>query len=163
MGVLASGNLLLESESMPRNRSFADSFSTIDDVDTKPDVVDDDPPTTMMIRNIPSSYTQNEFVREFDSVGFKGTYNFLYLPTNAKTNSRANYCFVNFIDHHWAVKCTALFENYLLKKQAIAAKCAKVSAARVQGLEANIAQARDKIGKGRQHGPLIVGNLSSPV
>lgn len=63
---------------VPKTRDFADSFSTIDE----------DAPTTLMIRNIPNYYSQKELADEIDSLGFKGTYNFLYLPMDRKTNGR---------------------------------------------------------------------------
>jgi hypothetical protein len=157
---------------MPNTRDYADSFSTSDDdlpttnrkfsnMSSMSDV--DDLPTTLMIRNIPNQYAQKEFSEEFDSLGFKGAYNFLYLPMDRKTQANVGYCFVNFVDHHWAAKCTEVFPNYLLKKQR-KGKCkyARVSTAHLQGLEANVAHYRDKGvvgGSGRQCGPLIVGNL----
>lgn len=42
------------------------------------------PPTTMMIRNIPNRYTQREFVRELDQLGFAGTYDFMCLAKAKK-------------------------------------------------------------------------------
>jgi hypothetical protein len=175
---------------VPKNRSFADSLSTIDGVSTKQPnnsfseslvskhrdlddsfyTIDDDGdlPTTMMIRNIPNQYTQKDFIQEFDSLGFKGTYDFLYIPMDKKKRTNVGYGFVNFIDHHWAAKCTVVLHNYrlkLLKKgKGAYSKYIQVVPAYLQGLEANIAHYQDKGamgGSGRRFvGPIIVG---SPV
>jgi hypothetical protein len=137
---------------VPKTRDFADSFSTIDE----------DAPTTLMIRNIPNYYSQKELADEIDSLGFKGTYNFLYLPMDRKTNGSVGYCFVNFVDHHWAEKCTVVCEKHVWKKQKKRSKCAKISIAHLQGFEANVAYYRDKgviSGSGRQCGPWIVGDV----
>jgi hypothetical protein len=137
---------------VPKTRDFADSFSTIDE----------DAPTTLMIRNIPNYYSQKELADEIDSLGFKGTYNFLYLPMDRKTNGSVGYCFVNFVDHHWAEKCTMVCEKHVWKKQKKRSKCAKISIAHLQGFEANVAYYRDKgviSGSGRQCGPWIVGDV----
>jgi RNA recognition motif-containing protein len=207
--VLASGALLLDSESMPesskqwknsdshslasRDTSFADisyltdddddyeslnSFSTTDGDSTKrqPNSKDfanssfannDDAPTTMMIRNIPNQYAQKDFIQELDSLGFEGTYNFLYIPVDKKTAASCGYGFINFIDHHWAAKCASVFQDYLLTPKKGKGKYAEVSAAHLQGLEANIAHYRNtKIlgGCGRKSGrvcaPLIIESLA---
>jgi hypothetical protein len=168
-----------------RNRDFAYSFSTTDGDSTQPlnnsyshsfvprrrdfagssSTIDGDAPTTMMIRNIPNRYAQKDFIREFDKLGFQGTYNFLYLPMDKNTNASVGYCFVNFINHHWAAKCADVFRNYLLKKQKNGkGKYATVCAAHLQGLEANVEHYRNKgviEGCGRLSGPLIIGSLAS--
>jgi RNA recognition motif-containing protein len=114
----------------------------------------------MMIRNIPNRYAQKDFAEELDSLGFKGTYDFLYLPMDKNTNCNLGYCFINFIHHPWAARCTEIFQGYLLKKQKEGkSKYAQVSVANVQGLEANLAHYQDKgviDGCGRRRGPLII-------
>jgi hypothetical protein len=80
---------------VPRNTDFAESSAA----------TDDDAPTTLMIRNIPNQYAQKDFGELIDSLGLKGTYDFLYLPMDKRTNGNVGYCFINFIDHHWAAKC----------------------------------------------------------
>ena len=42
--------------------------------------------STIMIRNIPNRYNQNDFLRIIDTK-FKGLYDFLYLPMDFKVNS----------------------------------------------------------------------------
>jgi RNA recognition motif-containing protein len=161
---------------MPNNRDYADSFSTSDDdlpttnrkfsnMSSMSDV--DDLPTTLMIRNIPNQYAQKDFIQELDSLGFKGTYNFLYIPVDKKSAASCGYGFINFIDHHWAAKCASVFQDYLLTPKKGKGKYAEVSAAHLQGLEANIAHYRNtKIlgGCGRKSGrvcaPLIIESLA---
>jgi len=123
------------------------------------------PPTTMMIRNIPNRYNQKEFVREFESLGFGGTFDFLYLPMDRKSHASVGYCFVNFVDGHWAARCAEVFENYTFKMQKKGKeRTTSVSVAHLQGLEANILHYKNSfvIGRaGRHPGPLIAPHLSS--
>ena len=39
-------------------------------------------PTTLMIRNIPNSYTQRELLKELESLGFAKAFDFLYMPVD---------------------------------------------------------------------------------
>jgi hypothetical protein len=64
----------------------------------------DAPPTTMMIRNIPSRYTQQELVLDLKDLGLTGTFDFLYIPVDKGTSANVGYAFVNFIDATWAAK-----------------------------------------------------------
>merc|ERR1712154_612688 len=38
-------------------------------------------PTTMMVRNIPNRYSQRELIEELETLGFAGSFDFLYAPT----------------------------------------------------------------------------------
>merc|ERR1719281_1437871 len=54
--------------------------------------------TTVMLRNIPNKYTRAMMVNQLDSQGFKGKYDYLYLPTDFANRCNVGYCFVNFRD-----------------------------------------------------------------
>lgn len=98
------------------------------------------PPTTMMVRNIPNRYTQKELIREMESLGFAGTYDFVYLPMDKATMGNVGYAFVNFVNHESARRCMEVFDQYMFKKHRskARAKIATVSVAHIQGLEANL-------------------------
>jgi len=114
----------------------------------------------MMVRNIPNRYAQKDFVKEFESLGFKDTFNFLYLPMDKKTHCNVGYCFVNFVNHHWAARCAEVMHCYSFRKQRKGCeKIAAVTVAHLQGLEANMLHYKNALvsgGSRRAPGPLVV-------
>eukprot|EP00440_Ansanella_granifera_P068926 gb/GFBE01074773.1/.p1 GENE.gb/GFBE01074773.1/~~gb/GFBE01074773.1/.p1 ORF type:complete len:354 (+),score=76.06 gb/GFBE01074773.1/:1-1062(+) len=97
------------------------------------------PPTTMMIRNIPNRYTQKEFMKELEGLGFGGTWDFLYLPVDKGTLCNVGYAFVNFLEPYWAARCMEVFKGYVfLRYRKARGKIAAVNVAHLQGLEANL-------------------------
>jgi len=115
---------------VPKNFNLAEEFSRSNH---------EDPPTTMMIRNIPNRYTQRELIRELEGLGFAGSFDFLYVPIDKATMCNVGYAFVNFVDHSWALRCMQTFDGYPFKKfRKARGKIASVSVAHIQGLEANL-------------------------
>jgi len=146
---------------VPKNVNMAEEFS-------KKRL--DRPPTTMMIRNIPNRYTQREFVREVDDLGFAGTYDFLYLPIDKGTLCNVGYAFVNFLEPQDAVRCSEVFHNYVFQRYRKArGKIAAVSIAHLQGLDANLQHyqnsAVNMAPRIKQRGPLIIprGTIASTI
>jgi len=129
------------------------------------------PPTTMMIRNIPNRYTQREFVRELDGLGFAGTYDFLYLPIDKGTLCNVGYAFVNFLEPISAQRCMEVFHNYIFQRyRKVRGKIAAVSIAHIQGLEANMRHYENSAVNmapriKQQRGPLIIprGSTGSEI
>jgi len=141
---------------VPRSVNLAEEFSKMDH---------EAPPTTIMIRNIPNRYTQRELIKEVESLGFAGTFDFLYIPMDKATLCNVGYAFVNFIDAADAARCQQTFEGYAFKKHRKArGKVATVSIAHIQGLEANARHyensAVNGIMKARQRGPVIMPNIA---
>lgn len=74
--------------------------------------------TTMMICNVPCRITQAAVIDGLDSVGFAGTYNFVYLPDRRQKFSRARasgnlgYAFVDFKSTQDAEDFVFAFEGY---------------------------------------------------
>jgi hypothetical protein len=56
------------------------------------------PKTTLMLRNIPNSYSRDLLLELLDSKGFNGRYNLVYLPIDFSTRAGFGYAFVNFVD-----------------------------------------------------------------
>merc|ERR1719262_2121896 len=46
-----------------------------------------EPPTTMMLRNIPNRFTQSALRQELDNSGFADSYDFFYLPMDSKNHT----------------------------------------------------------------------------
>lgn len=119
--------------------------------------------TTLMIRNIPNRYSQRELINELKSLGFGGTFDFLYIPLDLGTMSNVGYAFVNFIDHVWAEKCMEVFHNYRFRRHRQAGKVAAVSVAHIQGLDGNLRhyeKSAVNTARLKQRRPVIMANIS---
>jgi hypothetical protein len=68
--------------------------------------------TTVMLRNMPNNYTRDMFLQLVDSMGFKGKYDFAYLPVDFKSQAGLGYGFVNFMSSEDALRCFDVFEGY---------------------------------------------------
>lgn len=55
--------------------------------------------TTVMIRNLPKSFTRDMLIELMDSEGYAGRYDFLYLPVDFSSGVSLGYAFVNLIAH----------------------------------------------------------------
>ncbi len=97
--------------------------------------------TTVMLRNIPNKYTQTSLLEAIDSRGFRGLYNFFYLPVDFKNGCNMGYSFTNFISHDAAVAFIAAFKGYQLPAKS--SKVCDACWARVQGLTSNIEHYRN--------------------
>jgi len=56
------------------------------------------PRTTVMLRNLPVSYTRDMLLQLLDSEGFFAQYDFVYLPIDFGTRSGFGYAFINLVD-----------------------------------------------------------------
>jgi len=144
---------------VPKNHDLAGEYARAD-----PEA----PPTTLMIRNIPNRYTQRELIRELESLGFDGTFDFLYVPMDKGTMCNVGYAFVNFVNHEEAARCMQVFDNYPFTKHRKArGKIATVSIAHIQGLEANIRHyekaAVNGSSRSRQRGPVIMASIAQTL
>eukprot|EP00435_Cladocopium_sp_Y103_P040227 s2780_g10.t3 len=63
-----------------------------------PFVPDPEGRTTVMLRNLPNNYTRDMLLELIDSLGFRGQYDFLYLPIDFQTQACLGYAFVNLVD-----------------------------------------------------------------
>jgi len=125
----------------------------------------DEPPTTLMIRNIPGKYSQNDLMIDLKDAGFGGTYDFLYLPIDKGTAANVGYAFVNFMDSTVAAKCKGSFEGHRFAlHQRSSTKLARISVAHLQGLEKNLQHyenAAVNASKERRRRPVVMANLSN--
>merc|ERR1719161_3049353 len=91
--------------------------------------------TTLMIRGIPCSFSQEALISLIDGAGLEGKYNFFYLPRDGKRNANLGYAFINFVDERSAELCTATFQGVPLSP-ARSQKTCTISPADIQGLPA---------------------------
>jgi hypothetical protein len=111
-----------------------------------PVVVEDDEPVkkttevnymSVMVRNIPNRYSQQMLRTEIDKAGFKGKYNFFYLPIDFGQRANLGYAFIDFQDVETAAQFIATFEGEKLRKFK-SRKILSISPAVYQGLPANL-------------------------
>merc|ERR1719506_953834 len=122
--------------------------------------------TTLMIRNVPNRYSQRDLINELKSLGFGGTFDFLYVPLDLGTMSNVGYAFVNFTHHSWAEKCMEMLQNHRFKRHRQAGKVAAVSVAHIQGLEANLKhyeKSAVNTSRLRQRRPVVIANMSDLI
>jgi len=72
--------------------------------------------TTVMVRNIPSCYSQQDLLSELDGRGWRGTYDFFYLPFDMTKKANMGYCFMNFKDPSLAEACHVALDGAQLAR-----------------------------------------------
>jgi len=68
--------------------------------------------TTVMMCNLPSSYTSDKLVVFLDLHGFSEHFDLVYVPINFKSMSCVGYSFVNFTTHEHATEFMLAFEGF---------------------------------------------------
>lgn len=126
----------------------------------------DAPVTTLMLRNIPNRYTQQDLMAELDGLGFhNGCYDFLYLPVDNGTLSNVGYAFLNFVEEATAQRCKVAFQGHRFRRQGLTpGKVASVSVAHIQGLEANLRhyeRAAVSVAKNKERRPVVLAKAAS--
>jgi RNA recognition motif-containing protein len=92
--------------------------------------------TTVMIRNIPCKYTQENVMEEVSAV--TQNYDFLYMPPARGDGGSKGYAFVNFCDEETASRFLVEFQGHAFYRQPNSLKRAEVVYAEVQGLMQNV-------------------------
>jgi len=126
-----------------------------------------EPPTTLMIRNIPGKYSQNHLMMDLHDTGFDDTYDFLYMPIDKGTSNSVGYAFVNFVDPALAAKCMDRFQGHRFTQlQRSSNKTARISVAHLQGLEKNLQHYQNtavSAAKQQQRRPVVMLNRISEM
>mmetsp|Transcript_46905 Transcript_46905/g.131946 ORF Transcript_46905/g.131946 Transcript_46905/m.131946 type:complete len:264 (-) Transcript_46905:128-919(-) len=152
--------LCFQHQNVPKSLNLAAEFQK---------ATPEEPPTTMMIRNIPNRYSQRELIAELEALGFAGSFDFFYAPIDSGTMGNVGYAFVNFVDPYWAEHCQRTLTGYAFKKhqQKVRRKIATVSVAHLQGLQANIRHYENAAVNGRNrskcYGPVIMTAIASAM
>lgn len=98
--------------------------------------------TTMMLRNIPNKYTQKMMLEYLENNGFRGTYDFFYLPIDFRNRCNVGYAFINFVDPEHAKRFLQSLHRVKLPAYNSNKVC-EVTYAHVQGLEQNVEHYRN--------------------
>jgi RNA recognition motif-containing protein len=100
--------------------------------------------STLLLRNLPSSFVQRDLLSFLESCGLKGHFDFVYLPMDFATGSNLGYAFVNFVTAAEALAATALLHGFCSWSDAACHKVLAVCwSTPLQGLEALIAHFRN--------------------
>ncbi|OLP88019.1 Protein MEI2-like 3 [Symbiodinium microadriaticum] len=120
----------------------------------------DEPVTTLMLRNIPNKYTQNSLMQEICARGFRGAFDFFYLPMDVHNRSNVAYAFLNFISPKEAENFRNEFHGRQFHRVR-SRKVAAVSNAHLQGLEANLQHFEHRVvllSRNDQYRPVVFRN-----
>merc|ERR1712048_1058462 len=116
--------------------------------------------TTVILRNIPPSYTRWMLLQLLDAEGFARLYNFVYLPIKIKFNKAFGYAFINFLNQTLAELFLTHFANFS-RWTVHNDKSAEVGWSKgFQGLEAQVERYRDspmmKLGSPDEMKPILL-------
>jgi hypothetical protein len=100
-------------------------------------------PTTVMLRNLPCSYTRQNLLRTLNIHGFSGLYDFVYLPVDFESMLCKGYAFVNAISGEHAQRMIESFDGYRDWSRCSSSKICQANLSAVQGLDANIDRYRN--------------------
>lgn len=69
--------------------------------------------TTLMLRNLPNDYDRSMLLSLFDKEGFKGQYDFVYLPLDFASAANLGYAFINMVSHQDAERFRVYFTGFV--------------------------------------------------
>jgi hypothetical protein len=73
---------------------------------------DEDEPTTVIVKKMPKAFTSCMLVELLNSAGFKGRYDFLYLPVNFDKMTGTGCGFINFTSTEDGARFMAQFQGF---------------------------------------------------
>mmetsp|Transcript_41259 Transcript_41259/g.76762 ORF Transcript_41259/g.76762 Transcript_41259/m.76762 type:complete len:397 (-) Transcript_41259:146-1336(-) len=68
--------------------------------------------TTVMLRNLPSRFTQESILQLLNEQGFEAKYDFVYLPMDFRNGTNLGYAFVNTLTHEDALRAMEVFQGF---------------------------------------------------
>jgi RNA recognition motif-containing protein len=77
-----------------------------------PEAVPDAERTTIMLRNLPNSFSRDALAEVLDREGFKARYDFVYMPMNFKKGVVFGYAFVNLLTPVDALEAKEHFQGF---------------------------------------------------
>lgn len=99
--------------------------------------------TTVMLRNLPNNYTRELLLDLLQREGFGGTFDFVYLPIDFKSQAGLGYAFVNFTTPADATRCWPVFEGFTNWSMPSSKVCSVTWGNPLQGLSAHVERYRD--------------------
>mmetsp|Transcript_30985 Transcript_30985/g.68034 ORF Transcript_30985/g.68034 Transcript_30985/m.68034 type:complete len:227 (+) Transcript_30985:78-758(+) len=92
-------------------------------------------PTTLMLRNIPNRFQEEELCEYLDEQGWTGNYDAVFVPLDKRSNCNRGYAFINFVNRTEFEKGMQLLRG-LSFPNTYSSKMTEVSIANVQGRDA---------------------------
>lgn len=116
--------------------------------------------TTLMIQSLPWTFTEEDLMREINRVTSPWSFDFFYMPWNAKRDSNCGYAFVNFVAPVYALECATRLIGHNFDSKSKTIKSCVVVPAHVQGLMNNVEHYRDRVvcSRNNPHCPFIFKN-----
>merc|ERR1719221_1736223 len=100
--------------------------------------------TTLVLKNLPGSYSREMLLGLFDNHGFMGQYDFIFLPIDFKTFENQGYCYLNFRNPLVAAQFMDTFQGFDRWWRAWCTAACEVSWSKFeQGYDANIERYRN--------------------
>uniref|UniRef100_A0A6T1KE10 RRM domain-containing protein n=1 Tax=Alexandrium monilatum TaxID=311494 RepID=A0A6T1KE10_9DINO len=98
------------------------------------------PPTTIMVSNIPKEIAHRNILAEIRAKGFVGRFDLVYLTSwkNSKKARNFGYGFINFLSARDAARFMDMFAGYMFEGAANSPDGVLVQPARVQGFVASV-------------------------
>jgi hypothetical protein len=117
-----------------------------------------------MVRNLPTTLKQKDFLRELDATGFEDTYDICYLPRDFSSGQCQGHAFVNFKEAADASRFCVVWHK--TERFGRRDPLVDVSPARIQGYEANAREANSSKAKRKVRNPsfrrLIMDQAAEP-
>jgi len=95
--------------------------------------------TTLIIQNLPEDIAQADLAKELDTWGFRGLYDFLYMPSAFGTRRGNGYAFVNFTHPADAKHLASTWKRSWIFGRSVN-NSLRILPAQVQGRDANMAK-----------------------
>jgi len=130
----AESDYARRAEQQHLNQLLANAFHSGEDEDSR---------TTVMLRNLPNSYTRGMLLELLNEEGFAGRYDFVYLPVDFSTSIGLGYAFVNLLTPSDAVDLMAHFDGFSRWVTASDKVCSVSWSYPHQGLEQHIERYRN--------------------
>jgi hypothetical protein len=99
--------------------------------------------TTLMLRNIPNSYSRNMLIEMLDKEGFSGYYDLVYMPVDCGRHVGLGYAFVNWISSDAAETARQTFQGFTRWNNTSQKVCEVSWSGPLQGLWQHIEQYRN--------------------
>jgi hypothetical protein len=99
--------------------------------------------TTVILRNMPNSYTRASLLKLLNAEGFAGKYDFVYLPIDFRTHSALGYAFVNLTSPDAAERVHQRLNGFTKWPFPSSKACSVSWSHPHQGLESHIARYRN--------------------
>jgi len=101
------------------------------------------PRTTVMLQNLPNSYTRDMLIALLNTQGFLGAFDFLYLPVDFRTHAGMGYAFINMVCAEDAQRLHRTLDSFAQWAVPSRRRCCVGWSDPHQGFDANIQRFRN--------------------